>query len=111
MSIKVIVKRPSISNVMRAPDSAVIVKRPNIVKFVVQSANIIKTLDPLEFSFTATQGQTAFVLAYNIDKIIYVAKNRGILSQDLGDFTVSGKTITLTTGADDGDTIYGKYTA
>lgn len=109
--MKVVVKRPTISNVMRSPDTTTVVKRPNIVKFVVQSANIIKTLDPLEFSFTATQGQTDFVVAYNIDQIIFVAKNRGVLSQDLGDFTVSGKTITLTTGADDGDTIYGKYTA
>jgi len=108
--MKVIVKRPTITNVTQASSAVSVVKRPTIVKFVVQSANIIKTLVPLEFSFTATQDQTVFTLPYNVDNIIYVAKNRGILSQDLGDFTVSAKTITLAQGADEGDSIYGKYT-
>lgn len=58
-------------------------------------------------SFTATQGQTVFNLAVvtNVGNIIVVTLN-GIVLVPVVDYTASGFTVTLTNGANAGDTLY-----
>lgn len=61
-----------------------------------------------KFVFTATQGQTEFILAHEPIEILSLAKNRFVLCET-EDYTVSNSTITLLEGADDGDKIFGIF--
>lgn len=66
------------------------------------------------FSFTATAGQTEFTLAsspVDNDSIIWLAING--ITQDIesGDYSLSGRTLTVNVTLEDGDKVFGEYYA
>ena len=64
-----------------------------------------------QFSFTATQGQTEFILPslYKVSGMAVVAINGTTQNQDDGDFTITGAILELNTGIDAGDKVFGIY--
>jgi len=61
------------------------------------------------FDFTATSGQDEFVLDTIPVQVVGLYINGTAQNEEAGDFTVSGKTITLSDGVDSGDHVFGIY--
>lgn len=75
------------------------------------TVNISMNVSFVPFYFTATNGQTQFILnsAPMTNGVILLAINGIVQSQAKGDFTVSGSTITLQSGVSSGDIVGGVY--
>ncbi len=58
------------------------------------------------FAFVATQGQTVFTLS-NVALAVWLAINGTMQNQNAGDFSVNENIVTLNTGIDAGDTVFG----
>lgn len=85
-----------------------------------EACNIIMSLDGSgggggvvfkNFTFTATSGQTIFTLpsSPSVGAFIFVCINGTVQNRLANDFTVSGSTLTLSIGVDEGDVVYGIY--
>ena len=71
-------------------------------------AEVMQMTRFIDFSFVATQGQTIFVLEDTPIKV-WLFINGVYQSQEKGDFSVSGKNITMAEGLDSGDNLCGIY--
>ena len=62
-----------------------------------------------KFTFTATEGQTAFSLETTPISMIAVFINGTSQNEEADDFSVSGKVLTLNEGVNSGDKVFGVY--
>jgi hypothetical protein len=91
------------------PIQEIVITRPQeVVEITVERR--MYPINFRDFTFTATQGQTVFTLPSTpVDPMILVWINGVGQNMAAGDYTVSGKTITLSEGVDAGDKIFGVY--
>ena len=75
------------------------------------TVNITMNVHFVPFYFTATEGQSAFVLesAPMANGVLLFAINGIVQSQAKGDFSVAGSTITTDAGLSSGDIVAGIY--
>jgi len=92
--------------VIHRPRIIEVINRPQIVEVEVHGPSAVNFVP---FYFVAEQDQVEFILALTPIAVILLAINGEEKIQADGDFTVSGKNITLSEGVNAGDKVFGVY--
>ena len=87
----------------------VVVVQQRVVQVTVYSEELAMPTRFRKFSFTATQGQTHFILEALPITMIVVYINGVAQDEEIGDFTLTNRTIILSDGVDAGDHVFGVY--
>ena len=104
-AVTILKKEPQVT-VNRGPGITILNK---VIEIIVYSEELAMPTGFRQFDFTATEGQAAFTLASNPVVMVGVYINGTAQNQVNGDFTVVGKVLTLSSGINAGDHIFGIY--
>jgi hypothetical protein len=92
------------------PGRSVTVLRPENIINITAERIMLPSIVFKDFTFTATEGQTVFTLASAPASPMILVWINGV-GQNLaaGDYTIVGTTLTLSSGVNAGDTVFGVY--